>query len=199
MNRAQVDPCLLVKRKNGHLSGVIILQVGDILILGTETFLAEEEEAVARFKIKPRKPINEDETIFNGISIISNKNGEVLINQSDKIDKFDIPHDEKNFACQRSMAQYIGVNFRPDICAPVQLIAPGSQMTTTTEYATLSKVIKHLKGSKHECLRYTKVDMGTARMVVLTDASFGNSKGMKSQLGFVVLLVDEVLKYNLVH
>lgn len=41
MNRAHIDPCLLIKRKNGGLLGVVILQVDDRLILGTDEFPVE--------------------------------------------------------------------------------------------------------------------------------------------------------------
>ena len=94
------------------------------------------------------------------------------------------------FVSHRALAQYIGVNVRPDICTPIQLLAPESIPPSIKEMKTLKKVTKFLKGTAGQGLDYVKLDMKTARLVLLTDASFANARGLKSQLGFLILMVD---------
>lgn len=55
--------------------------------------------------------------------------GDILIDQKDKIRKLEIPKSQKGFAIQRSMCKYIGVNTRPDVCTTVKLVAPGAEKT----------------------------------------------------------------------
>ena len=95
--------------------------------------------------------------------------------------------------------QYIGVNVRPDVCAPVQLIAPGNKPTSPEEYKSLQKTTKYLQKTKEQGLNYLPLDLESIRIVLLTDASFANATGMKSQLGYLLLLVDKHENCNVLH
>lgn len=48
-------------------------------------------------------------------------------------------------------------------------------------------------------MKYVPLDLQTACIVLLTDASFANAKGLKSQSGYVIYLVDGQGKANIVH
>lgn len=69
MERARVDPCVLVKRNGLKLGGLILLQVDDSLGLGSDSFLKEEEHASKIFWCKERTSVKEVPTSFNGITI----------------------------------------------------------------------------------------------------------------------------------
>lgn len=53
--------------------------------------------------------------------------------EKDKIEGLLLPTDDKQFASRRAMVQYIAVNCRPDVCAPIQLIAPVKYQTKAEE------------------------------------------------------------------
>lgn len=89
------------------------------------------------------------------------------------------------------MAQYIGVNVRPDVCALVQLIVPGKEPPTQTEKKLFNNFFLLLNETIKQGLDYVHVDMNTARLVLLTDASFANARGLKRQLGYLIIIVDE--------
>ena len=210
MTRTRSDPCILIRRtKDGALDGLILLQVDDSLGLGSDTFMQEEEQASKAFRCKPRTPISEEETGFNGISIKSKtetqtSNTETMrgytITQCDKIRKLDDKIEgEKQFISQRALAQYIGVNVRPDICAPVQLITPGNAPPSNNDYKSLMKTIKFLKATTSQGLNYVPIDLQTAHLVLMTDASFANAEGKKSQLGYVIAMVDDKGRCNILH
>lgn len=74
------------------------------------------------------------------------------ITQEEKIEILKIAETARDFVSNRALAQYAGVNFRPDIrchrfCAPVQLIAPGSAAPSAQDILTLKKVTRFLEGT----------------------------------------------------
>lgn len=199
MQRSMVDPCVLLKRDKDGLVGTIILQVDDSFGVGTETFLHDEATAVTQFKHKPRQILGATAVRFNGLHISKLNDGKVLLGQHEKIEKLQTPSDEKRFASMRALAQYVGVNIGPDICAPVQLVAPGSEQTTAAEFKTLEKVIDFLKDTKDFKMVFTPLKLDTARLVLISDASFANARGLKSQLGYIIALVDDDGNCNIIH
>lgn len=143
--------------------------------------------------------ITTEPSTFNGINLERINGSLIIIRQEDKIKNLDIPDTQKGFESHRAMDQYIGVNCRPDVCSPVQFIAPGSEPTTTVEYKTLEKVVKNLRTSKEDGLTYFKLDMEALRLLLVTDESFRNARGMKNQLGFFVMMADKSVNANIVH
>ena len=99
----------------------------------------------------------------------------------------------------RESGDYVTKRRCPDVCAPVQLIAPGKSPTTQQEMRSLRKTTKFLKETADQGLNFVKLDIDTIRLVLLTDASFANAEGMKSQLGYLVLMVDGNGNCNIVH
>lgn len=69
MVKSKVDPCVLIKRTNDKLTGMILLQVDDSLGFGNKDFLAEEEMASTQFKSKPRSSLTTAPSSFNGLTI----------------------------------------------------------------------------------------------------------------------------------
>lgn len=74
------------------------------------------------------------------------------------------------------MSQYVGLNCRPDICTVVQLVAPGADPTTATEFKTMKNIFSLLQNTMEKGLDYVKLGMDSVRIVVLTYASFANAK-----------------------
>lgn len=50
-------------------------------------------------------------------------------------------------------------------------------------------VINHLHDTEVKGLRYVNLDLSTFRLVLFTDVSSANAKDLKTQLGFVLLMV----------
>lgn len=199
MTRSTVDPCLFFRHANGQLDGAVIIQVDDSLCLGSDEFNTEENDAATTFKTKPRRFLDEKETTFNGINIKRKNDGTIITTQEDKIEAMTDPIDEKSFISVRASAQYIGVNTRPDACANVQLLAPGTEEITKTEFKTLKRTLDHLRETKEDGLTFCPLDMETMRMVLISDASFANARGGKSQLGYIVAMVDGTGRANIIH
>lgn len=199
MTRATSDPCLLIRRDGTNLQGIVILQVDDSFAIGTEEFEQEEDEQSKEFLSKPKTILTEKQIPFNGIMIAKEKDGTIKVTQQEKITKLQHPATQKDFTSQRALAQYIGVCTRPDVCANIQLIAPGAQKTTEDEFRTLKKTMDHLSATKERGLTYKRIDMSTMRLIVISDASFANTRNLRSQLGFIILMADETGTANIIH
>lgn len=93
-----------------------MLQVDDSYGLSTLDFLGQEEEASNNFKINPRSTLGIEPDNFNLLQVRKMETFEILLG--------------KEFSRERALAKYVGVNIRPDVCAPVQLLDPVNTPTT---------------------------------------------------------------------
>lgn len=194
MGRTSADSCVLVRRTEEELERErereIILQVDDILGIGTHKFLNDERSAANQFKCKPRTHLTHKTLLFNGSQLDHPDDRTIRMWQPDKIGKTQHAKDQPSFASQRAMAQYIGVNTRPDICSPVQLIAPDADPFTPGDFKCLTKVIKHLTTTTPTGLQFTALDLPAAPILVFADFFFANAKDHSSQLAFFILMAD---------
>lgn len=97
------------------------------------------------------------------------------------------------------MEKYICVKLRSEICAPVQLFAPGSLPTTDIQQKVLKKALKLMIETKDQGLNYTKLELPSSKLVLLSDAPFVNATGLKSQLGYIILMVDKNDNFNILN
>lgn len=191
--------CVMMKHEeDGNLMGLVMLQVEDSLMLGEEVFMEEEKISAKEFKSEDRGFLSKTTVNINGIQIRMTEKG-IRVSQTYNIQKLIIPDSQKTVASVRSMCQYIGVNSRPDVCEPLQLIGPCNEPTSKAEFKLLEKVIKHLRETKDRGIDYVKLDMKTLGILLFTDSSFANERGLKSQLGSVIVLADKEGRANLVH
>lgn len=123
------------------MDGLILLQVDDSLGFGSEKFLSEEEMESTAFRCKPRTMITKKPISFNGILIHKLNRNIYTISQPGNITNLMQTMDQKIFSSQRASDQYVGVNTNPDVCAAVQIIAPGNKPTTNEEYKYLNNAI----------------------------------------------------------
>lgn len=121
------------------------------------------------------------------------------MNQRNKIPLLKDPTYYKYFTSILASVQYLVVNTRPDTCANVKLICPGADPLTNTEYKTLTATFSHLRETNDNGINFRPVYINASRLVLITDASFANAKGNISQLGFIVLMMDDEGHANIIH
>ena len=56
-----------------------------------------------------------------------------------------------------------------------------------------------MKDTKDQGLKYIPLYMDSAKLVLVSDASFANASGLKSQLGYLILRVDKYKNCNILH
>lgn len=118
--------------------------------------------------------------------------------QSAKIERLSNSVTDKDFGSVRFLAQYIGLNCRPEEYVAIKFIALGSNKITEHEKNQPIEVIRFLKHTGKDGLKYTPFDLLSLKVVLLTDAAFSNSDDLKTQLSFVIALVDHHKRWNIV-
>lgn len=124
------------------------------------------------FRSKPHIPIDINPTTFNGLPINIETDEHLNTTKVDKINKIKAGSTQKEFASIRALGQNIGVNVRPEICAPIQLIVPGDAPPTEQQLKALAKTLKFLQQVKRrkDSLRttgnrYDKVSFFNGRLI----------------------------------
>lgn len=173
-----MDPCFLFRHyQNNELYGIVISQVDDSLALGSNAFMEDEERESRKFKTNPRTFLGTQATTFKGIRITLER-VTFHVEKTDKIEKLKVAETPTQFASQRAATQYVFVNSRPEVCANVQLIAPGKDPLANPEYKSFKKFVSHLQETKDEGLHFVRLYMKTVRLMVISDASFAIAEGM---------------------
>lgn len=80
------------------------------------------------------------------------------------------PATQESLKSRRALAQYIGVNCPPNICATVQLIAPGNSDVEEKQYKLLKKSVEHLKKTSDFGPNFIRLEVDSGRAVALSDA-----------------------------
>lgn len=106
---------------------------------------------------------------------------------------------QKEFSNTRTNVQYIGIMTITDVSPSTQLIAPGSDLSTPAEFMILNKTSNTLQSTSIKGINFVSLELVKTRILIMTDASFNNAGNATSRLGFLVVLVDDELKSNIVH
>lgn len=69
----------------------------------------------------------------------------------------------------------------------------------TQEFEVIKQIMINIKQSQKEGLTFVRLHFQSLRLVVLTDASFANAKDLKSQLRFLILMMDKGDNASIVH
>lgn len=88
------------------------------------------------------------------------------------------------------MEPYVRVNVRPEICDPFQVV-PGKRPATKLEYKSLNKTTRFFKSLKSKGLKFVPLNLEKTILVLTARTSLSNADQMKSQLGYVILMVED--------
>lgn len=109
--------------------------------------------------------------------------------QEEKIAKLAFAESDKEFLSNRVLAQTLGLTSDQKF-VPIQLLEPDKEPPIMHEKKALHKIKALIKETAYDGPDFFKLDLDTIRLVLITDASFANSRDMKSQLGYLILMVD---------
>ncbi|KAM4067874.1 polyprotein [Hirsutella rhossiliensis] len=91
---------------------------------------------------------------------------------------------------QRARGAYIASICQPEATCDMSTAAQ-VQQPTDTDCITLNKRLKWQQDNLQRGIQYVPLDLQTAKLMVFTDGSFANNKDLSSQIGFLVMLVNE--------
>lgn len=122
---------------------MVILQIDDSMIVGTERFLRTEDQMSTLFLSTPSKCFEKYQITTNGVELSLHIDKQIRMIQDKETLKLEMPDHQDAFGSQRALEQYIGVKCWPDICATVQLIAPGSAKVENKHFKLSNKAMDH--------------------------------------------------------
>jgi hypothetical protein len=200
MATSTYDPCLLITNGGLEAFGMVGLQTDDTLAIGTSAFSNAEDAALqkANFRAKPKDTLSEEVPLeFNGCTLTL-RGDTILLTQKGqgaKIEAIDLKaaHRAQKYMEQRARGAYIASICQPeasfDLSAAAQIQQPADE-----DYVKLNRRLQWQAKSLQRGLRYVPLDLATAKLVVFTDGSFANNQDLSSQLGYLLVLVNESIQ-----
>lgn len=134
MQRARTNHFVFMRRnRDSQPDGLINIPVEEKLAYGFPTFMRDEKEA-AVFNPKRRNIPSNAQVSFNCTDRgRQNKSGNTTISQKKKIKCLKIEKRTKELSIVPTFVQYVGLNTRSEVCAPVQQISQRANRTATEE------------------------------------------------------------------
>lgn len=84
------------------------------------------------------------------------------------------------------------VHTRPDIACAASIASQTTEKTSNAESNKLvNRIINNLGNTSKVVLKYPKLDEESLRLVVHADVSYNNCSDNRSQLGYIICLVDK--------
>jgi hypothetical protein len=94
---------------------------------------------------------------------------------------------------------YIATCTRPDLCAPLQLLAGKIRNPKSEDFAQLRKIVRRIEETSQEGLNFRPLNVHSLQIGVFSDAAFANADNYGSQLGWIIVLMDDDKNANIVH
>ncbi|KAI0992084.1 hypothetical protein K3495_g16102, partial [Podosphaera aphanis] len=179
-----------------------------------ETGFSEKEEKRLKFNAKPKKKLSLDTPLqFNGSIFILNKDYSVDLRQNGqgkKIELIDaslghnstIKHDlainstiKKAYIQQRARGAYLASICQPEACYELS-VAAQIQNPSRDHITKLNGRLSWQKNNLERGLKNVPLDLKVAKLYVFVDASFANNADLSSQIGFVIVLANEIKQEN---
>ncbi|KAI1670831.1 hypothetical protein L13192_04188 [Pyrenophora tritici-repentis] len=180
------------------------MQTDDTLMLGTPAFSLLEEKKIqkAEFRSKPKSVLTpEIQLDFNGCTLTIDASKPILNlrqkGQGGKIKLVDVraPDRAQQYTEQRARGAYIASTCQPEALFDLS-VAAQAQQPLDEDIKALNKRLKWQIENLDRGLRYITVNLTEAKLIVFVDGSFANNKDLSSQLGFVLMLVNESIDAN---
>ena len=137
--------------------------------------------------------------MFNGAHIKRDSQRSYAMTQAEKLEKLVEPMTDEQAVSVRAQIQYIAATTRPDLASASHLLASDVRHPDHTTFRRLRKLVTYVQETKNIGLRFMPLDEASLRIVLFTDASFGNGADLSSQFGFIIVAMDASGNPNVTH
>ncbi len=216
-----MDPCTFILHNGEGLEGVLAVEVDDLLMFGGAEHQRRMEQLQKRFTFGKIEQINEKGVNFNGRRI-RQVGGEVMIDmkafveerlqpvalESERMKQKEakITEDERSKVRSTCGAlNWAGREGRPDAAAAASLFSSQIQEMKISDILELNKIVGQLKKDSGLALKIQPLVEEDLRWGVISDSSFANARGGKTQAGHLLIAFEKGLlegkrsKTNLLH
>ena len=222
--QSAMDPCLFKLVVQNRLEGLIIVEVDDLLSLGSDKHYEKMGELQRRLKFGKFKFLDEevDGTSFNGRRLRTTGDGGFLIDMEKFVSERlkEVPlgagraqkkteaANEKERSDARAVLgalTWAAKEGRPDCAAPASILASTLNRMTIQDILDLNKTVREVKQSHKLCIPIQPIKIEEIQWGVITDASYANTTDGASQGEYGIICYDDELwkkghgKANLIH
>ena len=203
MSPSKYDKAIFYWFHQGELAGVITAHVDDFFWCGTKHFkscVIDELRNIFLFG-------EEHSEIFRyvGINVQQQENGKISLNQNNQIEKLETPlisyermankdsplnaEELRTFRGICGQLNWIASQSRPDLSFDVCDLSCRIKNAKVADLLRAMKVIRKAKASRVS-LKFPDLDLSTMKVVIYSDASYGNLPDGASQGGHIIFLCD---------
>ena len=222
--QSEMDPCVFRLVVNEKVEGLVIVEVDDLLSLGSPVHYQLMSKLQERFKFGKFKFLDQekDGASFNGRRLRATKDGgfrvdmekfvsermnEVPLTKGRSSEKDSMATEEERAATRAALGAitWAAKEGRPDAAAAASLIASCLNSLRVQDILDLNKTIKEMKKNEKMSIPVQPIALERLCFGVITDASYANAANGASQGAFGVVCYDKELiekgfgKANLMH
>ena len=221
MSQSVLDPTVYKWYDGGVLEGLVVVEVDDLLIMGTSKFFQRFEGLKQRFEFGKFVKVKEQEegTSFNGRRI-RHVNGDFMIDMEkfvkERLEPVSLdrgrkaedpatPEEKERTRAVVGSLTWAAKEGRPDAAAAASLVASSLANLKVQDIMDLNRAVKIVKQRPGLHLKIQAIDPNRLGWGVVTDASFANASKGRSQGAHAVIAYDQRLldhgrgKCNLLH
>ena len=216
MIESTYDSCLLYCTEP---FAVIGFQTDDTLILVSDHFAIKKNKAIKtiNFMIKQREGLAITNPIkFNGMKIELDENETINMKHASYVESISLIKNHESLIISfrdvvrkklTSKNQYIAHRARnayvTSICqleASFDFSYAAQAITViSNDITSLNKRLKWQIENKARNLKYVKLDKNSLRLIIFIDAFFVNNRDLSFQINYVICLIDESNRVNILH
>ena len=203
MISSKYDKAIFYWFYEGELAGIITCHVDDFFWCGTKNFKSKVIDKLRSIFLFGE----EHSEIFKyvGLYIHQQENGKISLNQNDEVEKLQVPLiNHERMANKESLLNAEELRTFRGICGKLNWIASQSRPDLSFDACDLScriknakmedllravKVIRKAKSSRVS-IKFPNLDLSTIKIIIYSDASYGNLSDGSSQGGHIIFLCD---------
>ena len=219
--QSSLDPCTYVLFVDGTLEGLLAVEVDDLLMFGGPQHEECMQKLQRRLTFGKIENINEKGVNFNGRRL-RKVGGDILIDMKAFIEERMQPveldakrlkqkdsklTEEEVTKVRRACGalNWAGREGRPDVASAASMFSSQLLEMRVSDVVKLNKVVNDLKKDSELALRIQPLSEKEMKWGVISDSSFANARGGKTQAGHLLiafekkLLEGERAKTNVLH
>lgn len=219
--QSSLDPCTFLLHGPQGLHGMVAVEVDDLLMFGDQRHEEKMKKLQSRFVFGKIEPIGEEGVNFNGRRL-RQRGDTILIDMKafveERMELVEISKQRMKEKEQRLTEEETGLvrkacgslnwagrEGRPDAAAAASMFSSQLMEMTIQDVIELNKVLTRIKGSSELALKIQALDEQRMRWGVISDASWANARGGKTQGGHLLIAFDcgmlegKTARCNLLH
>lgn len=219
--QSNLDPCTFLLQSGEGLHGVVAVEIDDLLMFGDRRHEEKMKKLQSHFVFGKIEPVNEKGVNFNGRRLRC-VGGDILIDMKAFVEERleEVPLEKERMKMKKERLNeaeiaevrracgslnWAGREGRPDAAATASMFSSQMMEMRIEDVLEMNKAISRIKQQSELALRVQRIPEEKMRWGVISDASFGNARGGKTQGGHMLITFHEEMlegkeaRCNLLH